>query len=236
MSTTATVSTNQTTNPNIVRMSSRRQPKKWTFEKCLAEASKHNSISAWAAASDSSYRAAKRYNWMARCTKHMTKYPDWSREKCLQQVAEFDTIAQWQKENPESYRFARDVSEAFFTKCKKVVAKNNNRSVNRRWTKEAVLKEARKYDTVTAWHANGAGSYRKAKAMADQGWWSEATAHMTTPERPKRPYKWTKDRCLKAAQQYQRKIDWLNDSPSSYQAADRYGWMDECTDHMEKLH
>lgn len=234
MTTTNTAIAN--TAPNIAQMSSRRQPKKWLFEKCLAEALKHTSISAWAAASDSSYRAAKRYNWMARCTKHMTKYPHWSREKCLATVAEFDTIAQWQSKNPESYRFARDTSEAFFTRCKKVIAKNSNRSVNRRWTKDAVLAEARKYNTVTEWHAKGAGSYRKAKSMKEDGWWSEATAHMSTPERPKRPYKWTKERCLKTAQQYSRKIDWLNDSPSSYQAADRYGWLEECTAHMITVH
>lgn len=202
-----------------------RKPKKWTLEKCIAEASKYTSISEWAANSDSSYRAAKRYEWMEHCTSHMTKFPNWNRQKCLSIVKSFSKIADWKKNSSESYRYAESLGEAFLSECKKIIAKNNNRTANRRWTKEAVLKEAKKYKTATEWHAKGGGSYRKAKA---EGWWDEATAHMSTPERPKKPYKWTRSKCKKEAAKYTSKEEWAKGSPSSYRAADAYGYMDEC--------
>ncbi len=235
MSTLTATTQSSTTIPNagLGANSPYRTPKKWTKEKCITEASKHDSISKWAKASDSSYRSAKRYNWMDVCTAHMTKYPDWNPDKCRQKVAEFKTIGEWKSECSESFRYARDTSEKLLADCKKIIAKNNNRTANRKWTKEAVIKEARKYSTVTDWHANGGGSYRKAKLMKEDGWWDEATAHMSTPERTKKPYKWTLSRCKKVAKMYSKKSYWLKHSPSSYLAAERYGYMEECTSHMK---
>jgi stalled ribosome alternative rescue factor ArfA len=108
------------------------------------------------------------------------------------------------------------------------------RAANQRWTKEACIAEARKHNTVTEWHNKGAGSYRKAKQKAKDGWLSKCTAHMSTPVRDKKPYKWTFEKCYEASKKYSRKVDFLEGDPSAYRAAERYGWMEDCTDGMEK--
>jgi len=138
--TTTTATAQPKTNTNVVR-NAYKKPKKWSFEKCLSEAQKHTSISEWANASDSSYRAAKRYDWMSACTKHMTKYPDWDRKKCLEAVSAFSSVADWRSESSESYRFARDTSEAFMKQCKRVIAKNGKRTISRlSWCCRAMIK------------------------------------------------------------------------------------------------
>jgi predicted GIY-YIG superfamily endonuclease len=46
--------------------------------------------------------------------------------------------------------------------------------------------------------------------------------------------KWTKEKCLEIALKYEYRIDWHKENANSYQAALRYGWLKECTEHMKR--
>jgi len=112
----------------------------------------------------------------------------------------------------------------------------NRVSKNQNWTREACIAEAQKHENITQWHRNGAGSYRKAKQKADEGWWIDCIAHMPEEKgtKPKAPSKWTREACLKEAAKYNSKVSWLKASSGSYRSAERYGWMNDCSAHMSK--
>jgi hypothetical protein len=44
---------------------------------------------------------------------------------------------------------------------------------------------------------------------------------------------WTKDRCIEDAKKYKSRAEWKKSS-QSYAAAQKSGWIDECSKHMEK--
>jgi hypothetical protein len=96
------------------------------------------------------------------------------------------------------------------------------------WTKEAVLEDALKYQTIRDWRALGkAHVYSIAQR---RGWLDEATKHMVQLQKPKGH--WTKERLREDAAKYERKIDWRRANASAYTAAYTKGWLEDVTAHM----
>lgn len=102
---------------------------------------------------------------------------------------------------------------------------------NFRITKEIAKEDALKYSSKIAWKKRSMAIYNKALKM---GWMTECSAHMTRPEVHNK--KWTKEACLKDASAYDAEVKWLENSPSSYAAAQKFKWLEECTVHMKTGH
>jgi len=101
---------------------------------------------------------------------------------------------------------------------------------NKYWTKELVLAEARKYQTVREWREARGGSRQAASA---NGWYEEATAHMIKTVGSV-SWKWTKEAVMADAAQYKSKSEWRKAS-KAYAMASRKGWLDEACSHMDIL-
>lgn len=96
-----------------------------------------------------------------------------------------------------------------------------------KWTKEAVLADARKYQSKAEWR-----KHSRAYAMATrQGWLEESTAHMTVLWKQK----WTKEAVLEDALQYTSRSEWETKSSGAVASAKRNGWYEEATSHMPML-
>ena len=82
---------------------------KWTFEKCLQDASQYSSRSEWKQNSKG-YDTASRNGWLEECCGHMeflTK-PNgyWTLEQCREDAAQYSTRAEWAKDSGSAYQMA----------------------------------------------------------------------------------------------------------------------------------
>lgn len=87
-----------------------------------------------------------------------------------------------------------------------------------RWTKEAIIEDAKKYQLKTDWHKASSQAYRKAR---DLGIFEQATSHMG-----KKP-KWTKAKLLKEKEKYANRTEWVRSSPYSFFKAKEMGLLME---------
>jgi len=98
----------------------------------------------------------------------------------------------------------------------------------RKWSKDAVIADARKYGSKTEWSRAGS-----AYVIAHRnGWLDDACAHMQA----KWEAKWDKTAVLASAQQYAARADWKAAEPGAYKAAVRNGWLAEACEHMHAKH
>jgi hypothetical protein len=98
------------------------------------------------------------------------------------------------------------------------------------WTKERVIASAKEYETLGEWKKTAGGARA---AATKNGWYEEATAHMTKIH-GSRSWKWTKEAVLADAKKYKSKSEWRKSS-RAYQMAHRQGWLDEACQHMTEL-
>lgn len=97
----------------------------------------------------------------------------------------------------------------------------------RKWTKETILQEGRKYSSRMEWKNSSSGSYSIASRNK---WLDEACSHMSPVIREKR---WTKDRCLEEAKKYQTIKEFSKNANGAYQICIREGYK-EAFKHMSK--
>lgn len=93
------------------------------------------------------------------------------------------------------------------------------------WTKDKVLKSAKKFMQTSKWKKGEPGSYSAARK---DGYFKEATKHMKYLWK----FKWSKENVLKDALKYKTRTDWLRGSNGAYWAANDNGWSKEATAHM----
>lgn len=91
-----------------------------------------------------------------------------------------------------------------------------------KWTKEKCVQEALKYKTKKEWGINSRGSYESARKNK---WIDECAKHMITGRKARI---WTFDKCKLEATKYTSRTEWAEKSGSSYYAAVRYKWIEQC--------
>lgn len=96
-----------------------------------------------------------------------------------------------------------------------------------KWTKEAVLADARRFRTLPEWSKCGNAACQIAYR---NGWIAEATAHMTTTQKPKNY--WSKERVVESARRYSARMQWFEAEQAAYTTAVKRGWLKEATAHM----
>ena len=98
-----------------------------------------------------------------------------------------------------------------------------------KWTLEACIAEATKYQSIKEWQIANAGSYNAAHG---KGWLDKCTVHMER-KLHKRNH-WTLENCIKDALQYKTRRDWRLTPRSAYSTASKNKWIDLCCAHMDK--
>jgi hypothetical protein len=97
-----------------------------------------------------------------------------------------------------------------------------------KWTFEDIQNESKKYKTITEWVRLGKGSY---SAASKAGWLADLTLHMTRAIKPN-GY-WTKELVIEDAKKYSARSEWRKKSSSAATMAQRNGWYEEATAHMQ---
>lgn len=97
----------------------------------------------------------------------------------------------------------------------------------RKWTKDNIKKEAKKYNSYQQFYKESPIASRVAQ---EQGWISEIMNENGWELLRK---EWTKDEILDIAKKYSYKYEFEINEPNAYSASKRQGWFDEVTNHME---
>ncbi len=102
------------------------------------------------------------------------------------------------------------------------------KSPNGYWTKERCAAEAKKFKTRKDFKTKSPRAYG---ASLESGWMDEICRHMKEIRKPN-GY-WSKENCHVEAKKYETRLEFQKFSHRAYDAAHRYGWMDEICGHMK---
>jgi hypothetical protein len=99
----------------------------------------------------------------------------WSKERAMQDAKNFKTRKEWDSAS-HGYAYAR--LNGFLNEACAHMSRVNAWTTSRKrvWSKEAVVKDARKYDRPGEWKKSSPSAYA---ISLRNGWHFEATAHMT---------------------------------------------------------
>jgi len=203
----------------------------WTKEKIISKASEFKNLKEWRKLNNSLYKNAKKkglikeicdilnWNYVVHISNHF-----WTKEKCIEEARKYKTRGKWSRSSYSSWEYAK--KNNFLEECISHM-EFNRYPVNFFKVKENCIKEARKYDSIRKWYEGNYASYENAKS---NGWFNECISHMTPIRKP--CGFWTKENCIKEAKKYKTKSNWRNRNESSYNAAKKNKWIDECCQHM----
>jgi very-short-patch-repair endonuclease len=145
----------------------------WTKERVFEDAKKYKTRSEWRKNSSSASTMATRNGWFEEATVHMELLVDhgkWTKKSVLEEAKKYKTKSEWGRTKNGSYGAALKngwVEEA----SRHMVSADRTR----KWTKELILEDAKKYLTRGEWHkAQGSAAH----VAISKGWFEEATKHM----------------------------------------------------------
>jgi hypothetical protein len=147
----------------------------WSLENCIEEAKKYETRTEWNKKSYTSYKIARKNNWMNICTIHMVELqkPDgfWTLERCLEESKKYKTVSEWKNNDKRSYQAA--MTGKFLDKCTSHM--EVLRLPRNYWTKEKCIDIAKNYNGRFEWQKNNFSSYNTARI---NGWLDECCVHM----------------------------------------------------------
>jgi len=147
---------------------------------------------------------------------------EWTKDKVLVSAKKEKYKVRWSENEPGAYAAA--LRDGYFEEATSHMEILNPKG---KWSnKGKVLADAKKFLSRSAWQKASVGAYEAAKK---NGWFDEATAHMTRPDMTQ---KWTKAAVKKEAKKYKFKSDFNNNAVGAYEAAKNNGWFDDVTAHM----
>lgn len=201
--------------------------KKWLKVNVLIEARKYSCVSAWKRGSPGSYKAAKADGYFEEIKASMSppkRTLKWTHESIIRDASKFSNRRDWRLNSCGAYVQAKRMG-ILHEACAHMELLNPKG----RWsTSEAVLTEARKYQSKSEWQKNSVGSYEAAKR---KGIFEEAVAHM---HRPDISIRWDNESIRNDALKYSSKAQWARESSGAYEAAKRRGIFEEVTSHMKR--
>tara|TARA_B100000508_G_C11460558_1_gene279065 strand:- start:1703 stop:2317 length:615 start_codon:yes stop_codon:yes gene_type:complete len=148
----------------------------------------------------------------------------WTIEKCLASAKKFSTRSDWQKGDKNAYITAH--RRGWLEDCCAHMHK-----LKQQWTKERCMASAQQFNTRLDWHLGDSGAYSAAHRY---GWFEDCCTHMKTKKNVQ-PQKWTKEKCLVSAQQFNSRGGWYYGDNKAYNAARENGWLEACCAHMHAL-
>lgn len=148
----------------------------------------------------------------------------WNEEAVFQDAQKYKKKYEWKKNSPCAYSAAR--RNGWLDRCCAHMPKHasyGSAPHNKKWYKENVLEDAKKYSYVTEWAKASAGALDAAK---DRGWYDEATAHMVNRQVQ---VVWTPESILKDLRKGETTVEWRARNPSAYNAARKLGILENIT-------
>lgn len=146
--------------------------KKWDLESASAEAKKHKFRSDFKKAAPAAYVVLAKHKKIDIFFKERKVFPlFWTKEKIKAKAVLFQTRGEWQKNHRKSYDIAHRNGWLEEMSCHMHAFKR----VPTKWNREAVLADAKKYNTKSEWWTHSNGAHLSAR---NNGWFAEATAHM----------------------------------------------------------
>lgn len=145
----------------------------WTKERVIEDAKHYKSRSDWRKNSSAASTMADRNGWFDEATSHMkllVEHGKWTRNNILESAKKYLYRVDWQKDFPAAY--GKALKNGWL---EEVTAHMRQKSRTRKWTKDAVLSDAKKYESRGEWYKK---SGHAAHAAKKKGWYEEATAHM----------------------------------------------------------
>jgi len=149
----------------------------------------------------------------------------WTLENCKLEALKYKSRTEWSKGSASSYSIAH--KRGWFDECTQHMGKSNK--PRGYWTLGRCKAKALEYRTRSEWEISDKSSYRAAQK---RGWLDKCCGHMEKRRKPN-GY-WTLERCKLEALKHKTQSMWLKNSPGSFNAARRDGWLAECCSHMIK--
>jgi len=214
---------------------SRKNKRKWNFDKILESGKKYNHIFDWETNDVQAYRAAKRYGHFKEATAHMTKKIrkvftiKYSDADILKVALKFNTPKDWYTESPSTYSIAHQ---------RKLIDKataHMDRQLEKAgfYTKEKLRQSALKYRSTFEWIKNEPKFYA---AAWRQGLIKKTTVHFKNHKpitekvikiktitshfkRQSTKLKYTKEEVISAAKKFNTRKEWKDQSLTTYNFA-----------------
>ncbi|MCA0940174.1 hypothetical protein LCM28_09850 [Salipiger pacificus] len=198
--------------------------------KVLAKAREFDTRMMFRRQARSAHKAAVRYGWLEEACAHMIEIQKpigyWQiKENVIASAKEFTTRTAWRKAAPAAAESAM-VNGWFEEATAHMVELCRPKGY---WDiKENVLASARKFETITAWQKGDPSAIMPARR---NGWFEEATAHMTRVLR-EAGYWNVKEHTIESAREFTSISAWIAKYRTAYEAAKANGWLEEATSHM----
>ncbi|KJG00099.1 GIY-YIG nuclease family protein [Photobacterium angustum] len=199
---------------------------KWTKDKCKREALKYDQRSLFRDGSSSAYGAALRDGYLDEICSHMVsgrgngRY--WTKERTALEAKKYNTRTEFKRGNGSAYGAAcrngwlNDICGHMIETAKPAGY----------WTKDNCAKEAKKYETRTAFKKGSSGAFTIA---GRNGWLDDICEHM--PKQKSKDH-WTKENCQKEAIKCRTRSELKEVCYGAYRASLENGWLDEICGHM----
>lgn len=145
----------------------KKEDEEYSKEEVLNDSKRFFNKKDWYKASPDIFKYAKKLGeeFLVKCTEHMIE-DNWDREAILKEAMKFNSQREWLERSPNSYNTAKKIGESFLSKCSDHMDIDN--TAVKRWTKDRVLDEARKYSSVAEWVRKSESSFRSAEIYGEQ--------------------------------------------------------------------
>jgi hypothetical protein len=160
----------------------------------------------------------------------------WTLDNCKVDAAKYGKRGEWSKNSSSAYAAA--ARNGWLDECCSHMRKPRTRVKRKplKWHKEACTKDAQRFKYRSDWQRGSNSAYNSAK---NNNWLDECCVHMNlkkggnTERKPISRY-WDLESCRKEAERFTSISHWNDNSGSSYQAALRNNWVEQCAKHMSK--
>jgi superfamily II DNA or RNA helicase len=151
------------------------------------------------------------------------KAPDGYRTKefLMDEAKQFNSVKEWREFSEASYQAAHKTN--IIDEC----TSHMDKLWEKKHTKESLTERALNYTQRSHWKKAEAGAYKAAREM---GILDEICSHMVSPQKPNKW--WTLERCIEEAKKYKTVKEWNTNSKSSYLAAHKNDWLEECKQYL----
>lgn len=154
----------------------------------------------------------------------------WTKDNCINDAKHHKTRTKWQKNSSSAYSSA--ARNDWLDECCIHMPKPKTKVKRKplKWHYQACIEDALNYTNRSTWQKKSNSAYNSAK---NNDWLEDCCKHMAlkkggSTKRKKISQYWHKDDCLREARKYKNVSQWQTKSGSSYQAALRNSWVEEC--------
>lgn len=213
------------------RKTGEKRPRKWTYEACLEEAKKYETVADFQKGSGSAYNAARNNGWIKDCNwfvdgnkRNALKNTKWTYETCLALAKQCSCSSEMSEKNSAAY--ARALKNGWIKECTWFEAKRKTK-----WTYEECRSIALKYKVKRDF---AEGDYAAYQAALYYGWiksfdWFVNGYKKGIRRSPKKPIvghkKYSDEAVIAAAKKYIHKMDFYRNDQSLYLCALHRGLM-----------